>query len=538
MLTELRSRVFRQEVIAFHSGLNTIIGDPEAANSLGKSTLLMVIDFVMGGDAFLEHNVDVIQELGHHSYEFTLEFDRKYYFSRATNAAFVVDICDANYEVVRSITKSAYLDFLHEKYVEGLKNLTFRAAIGPYTRVWPKENVMMVKRPLHSASTQKTEVCVENLIKLFDEFEQISDVSKATAQKIDENSALKAAQANQIVPKINKAHYDANLQELERLNAEIVEIRSEMAKYAVNVKQLLDRDLLDLKYQKDQLLGTRFKVQQRLAVTKRNLGKQKKVSQSQFVELVKYFPDVDVDRLAQVEQFHSRVTLLLKDELKVAERSLETRLSSIDQQISQLDMQFSAKLSNHDNPSSLIDRVISLSNKYARLSDENTQFEKAKEILGDLGELKRKLTELKSAVVEGISEEINCELESIVHRVYGDDGKVPQFTLGESSYSYNVFDDTGTGKAFASLVIFDLAMLSLTDLPLVLHDLPLFKNVENRAVAGIVDEYTRHANKQCFVVLDEITKYGKKTAEIVESHSVIHLANRFQLYVKDWRRAG
>ena len=35
--------------IKFEKGLNTILGASRASNSIGKSTFLMVIDFVFGG---------------------------------------------------------------------------------------------------------------------------------------------------------------------------------------------------------------------------------------------------------------------------------------------------------------------------------------------------------------------------------------------------------------------------------------------------------------------------------------------------------
>ncbi|WP_348625134.1 hypothetical protein ABFT51_12925 [Paenibacillus peoriae] len=38
------------------------------ANSIGKSTLLMIIDFIFGGDSYIEHNDDVVSELGHHEF--------------------------------------------------------------------------------------------------------------------------------------------------------------------------------------------------------------------------------------------------------------------------------------------------------------------------------------------------------------------------------------------------------------------------------------------------------------------------------------
>ena len=35
--------------IVFHKGLNSILGSNTGSNSIGKSTFLMIIDFVFGG---------------------------------------------------------------------------------------------------------------------------------------------------------------------------------------------------------------------------------------------------------------------------------------------------------------------------------------------------------------------------------------------------------------------------------------------------------------------------------------------------------
>lgn len=66
MLREIRCEKFRTGVVTFHPGLNVVLGDENATNSIGKSTLLMLVDFVFGGSTLLEWNQDVVAELGHH----------------------------------------------------------------------------------------------------------------------------------------------------------------------------------------------------------------------------------------------------------------------------------------------------------------------------------------------------------------------------------------------------------------------------------------------------------------------------------------
>ena len=63
MLREIRCEKFRTRVVPFHPGLNVVLGDDNATNSIGKSTLLMLVDFVFGGSTLLEWNKDVVAEL-------------------------------------------------------------------------------------------------------------------------------------------------------------------------------------------------------------------------------------------------------------------------------------------------------------------------------------------------------------------------------------------------------------------------------------------------------------------------------------------
>jgi len=77
VLVEIRSDKFRKRSIQFQAGLNVVLGDDNATNSIGKSTLLMVIDFALGGDSLIEHNKDIVVELGHHDYFITFLFNKE-----------------------------------------------------------------------------------------------------------------------------------------------------------------------------------------------------------------------------------------------------------------------------------------------------------------------------------------------------------------------------------------------------------------------------------------------------------------------------
>ena len=56
MLKEIKCDKFIEPIIEFNNGLNSILGDDISTNSIGKSTFLMIIDFVCGGNTFINKN--------------------------------------------------------------------------------------------------------------------------------------------------------------------------------------------------------------------------------------------------------------------------------------------------------------------------------------------------------------------------------------------------------------------------------------------------------------------------------------------------
>ena len=74
MLKEIYCPLFKEgktlrSPILFHKGLNIILGSEQGkAGSIGKSTMLLIIDFVFGGNAYMKS--DAVQQLGEHTVYF------------------------------------------------------------------------------------------------------------------------------------------------------------------------------------------------------------------------------------------------------------------------------------------------------------------------------------------------------------------------------------------------------------------------------------------------------------------------------------
>ena len=147
MLKRIKCNLFTEPVITFHKGLNTVVGDDDAANSIGKSTTLMIIDFVFGGDDYIKKS-DAIQNLEPHEFFFSFEFSKEeLHFMRSTSEYKYVYKCTSNYETGDRISVDDYTALLKEKYEIALSDAKFRYIVGRYFRVYGREN-LNEKKPI------------------------------------------------------------------------------------------------------------------------------------------------------------------------------------------------------------------------------------------------------------------------------------------------------------------------------------------------------------------------------------------------------
>lgn len=72
--------------------------------------------------------------------------------------------------------------------------------------------------------------------------------------------------------------------------------------------------------------------------------------------------------------------------------------------------------------------------------------------------------------------------------------------------------------------------MKVSNLPMVIHDSLLFKNIWNQPIEGIFDQYSK-MTKQTFVAIDRINDFSNDTKEIVEKNAVIVLGDEGDNYL-------
>lgn len=142
---------------------------------------------------------------------------------------------------------------------------------------------------------------------------------------------------------------------------------------------------------------------------------------------------------------------------------------------------------------------------------------------------------LESVLVQ-IQQEINNEMAELTDSIYGKDFNAPMIQLKPSSYKLNSKDDTGAGTNWRALITFDLAVFHLTELPILIHDSHLFKNIGDEGVLGIIKVYSIEHNKQIFISLDKVQAYPKEVQQIVSDHQVIKITDKEPLFGFKWNK--
>ncbi|RDY22598.1 hypothetical protein CHF27_012535 [Romboutsia maritimum] len=536
MLIEIKSNIFRKEKIEFHKGLNIILGDDEASNSIGKSTALMVIDFAFGGNTYIKHHKDVVKNMGDHEILFCFNFDGDdYKFKRTTFDYENVIKCDNNYEEKCKIKLSEFNEFLQKKYRVKYENTTFRGLVSLYSRIWGKENYN-IKKPLDIVPKSKDKDMIISLIKLYNQYSKISGVDKTLKQYEDKKRTIDKGMKLNYIPKINKTKYTKNTTAIDLLNDEIISIKNNLGILCDNPIEMSNKELLELNKEKTIISNRKSKYISKLNLVQFNISKRKKISKGKFKDLIQIFPYVNLNRLEEIENFHSNIIKYLDEEVKEEEMKLNSNIDILNQRISEIDSKISNILKVNDAPKLIVDKIVDSTTKLNTLEKENKFFKLREEIKNNIDTEKSNLEIITSEVLSNIEISINNKIKSIYENLEIDVVNAPRIGLEINSYDFNVIDNTGTGYAYTSMIALDLAIFEITKLPFIIHDTMLFKNIENKTMENLIDIYHTYQDRQVFIAIDESNKYGSETKSLIKLDKVIELDKESTLFKKVWNR--
>lgn len=534
MLLEIFCDRFADKKITFKEGLNVVLGTDLGDNGIGKSSLLLIIDFILGGNTFIKFGASTIKELGHHEYDATFLFPKeKFYIKRQTDIPDNIHFCDESFKILQTIDIKDYREWLKRQYIPDLEDISFRDFISLFSRIWGKDNIKDPKQPLQNAIKEPLSKGVTRLIRLFNEYKNIRALEDEKEQKTTEKDAIRKLSDTPFLPTIGNKKYKENKFRIEALEGDVAQIRDELAKFATNIREIVNQKIFELKIEKDSLLNRKFELDTIIEVLRKNLAATKFIAYHELEKLKAIIPSIDITRLQKIEMFHQNISRNLSEEIKSFLQIRQAELTQVQERIQEIDGLIKDKLSSLESPNEIVDRIFNIATELQQKNEQNSIFEKTEQLKQNIKDLIEQIEKGKSKILGSIEFKINRYLSALTEKIYGKGYTPPHLSLSDEKYDYSIDGNTGTGISYYSLLAFDLAIFSLTSLPILIHDSPLFKNIENPIGTKFFEVYTTF-NKQSFIAVDEITKYGEDTNALLSKNAVITLSKAHYLFGYTW----
>ena len=552
MLYEIECEKFAKKVngqlvprgrIQLREGLNTMLGDKAAQNSIGKSTFLLVVDFCFGGDDYINPKICKAKEKLHsHTINFAFKFGNRIdYFCRSTKTPSEIGICDSDYKVLRTQTLKEFKDYLLEAYGITTPSISFREMVGRFLRIYGRENYAE-RYPLKYGDV-KPEASIETLEKMFNVFAFIEeyksvydDKSKRTKVRDD---ATKLGEMTNVAR--TKKEYNANEKEIERLKAELQKLMDrEDAELSQEETDNLDK-ASEIRGQLTVLKRRRSRLVSQLNAVKANMSGGLVPVEEDLSELSEFFPDVDVQKLSQIEHFHDKMQRILSQEMGDEIAQLQILIDAVSAEMARL-QEAQRKLGVPVTVSKkFMDQVVDIQRKIDILTAKNKAYDKTAKLKTEKKDAKIQLEDVRETQLQVVETSINQEMTRLNDYIYGGERYAPTIKFGNSrsgkpTYDFWTEDDTGAGTNFKGLIIFDLALLRLTELPVIAHDSNIFKNIADLPIDKIMELYNQ-SKKQIFIAFDKEDTFYDVTRDIVHSTTIIELhENGGELFGWSWAK--
>lgn len=536
MLVEIVCEKFKQKRIIFKEGLNVILGDDNATNSIGKSSFLLVIDFVFGGNTY-NTTTDIISHVGNHTVCFCFSFNsKKYYFKRDTAEAATIHVCDNEYNITKDITTGEFQEFLKDSYNINIEELSWRQLVGLYMRIYGKPNLKETE-PLFNKGTQQSKD-VQNLLKTFDKFEECSSQFKIKEEASNKFSAFQKAQSYKIIDPIK------NKTEIKQLDRKLIELQSQsdnlMSELETNTIDLTSEQLqaiADLKSQLNNIQITKSKRIVRLNKLKKDVSNIVDEFNVDKANILRFFPNINIREIEKINIFHKQLTTILSSEIK---DEIEKGIKQY-QELESVEKELLEKIK--DVIKTTEPQKLSL-NRFVQLQNEINSLIRGKDVYNlrnKYKEEKANATKLYEEILQDSLTEVQQLLNNEINRrnddVFNGTVKSPLITLRPKSYKYSCSDDNGTGSNYKNLILFDLSVLSLTCLPTLIHDTVLFKNIAVDVLEKLILQYNSFASKQIFISFDNLSNFSERTSEVLRDGKVLELTpGGNELYGFSWNK--
>ncbi len=267
-----------------------------------------------------------------------------------------------------------------------------------------------------------------------------------------------------------------------------------------------------------------------------NISGSRIISKDDLSMLKKFFPEIEIKRLEEIQNFHKEISAVLKEEIKEEISSVQNVIQLLEGNKAQVEQKVK-EISEMSNLSQVIlFKFAELQKKIEILSNQNKYYDELQVLSKEKKDADSRKQMMRMQQLSQLQNWINIKLQQLNDEIYHATKRPPIIMFDNKQYKFETIDDTGTGTCYRGMVLFDLAVLQDTCLPILVHDSVLLKQIEDVAIEKILDMY-KDSKKQIFISLDKATSYSKKSQQILFDKKVLCLGpNGRELFGQSWSR--
>lgn len=541
MLIEMKSSAFKKQgeerpPIHFKEGLNVVLGKEDGAMSIGKSSSLLAIDFVFGGDTYIKS--DGVKKEGHHTIFFTFEFDgEKFFFARKTSDSNTIFICDKNYELTGAqYTKDEYTTWLKDKYHLDFVGLSFRIALSSFFRIYGKKNTDELN-PLQGIPGQNMDKSISSIVTLFDRFKDIEEFKANVTEHKRKLDAYKEARRYQFISDLvgGQKKYEENLAIIHDLELQLATLMEEVEKGHSEEEIELNKKKAALMNEKLTIENAIHTKEMKLRLVSMSLEYGLYPTEADMTALQEFFPEVNLRKLYEVERYHQKLAKILDAQFADEKTAIEGEISALQQHLGGINAQIKQLGFVGNISREFLDRHSALKSEINALKNQNQAFLTQNELQAAKANADAILKRSIEDILLEIEETLNSKMKEFNDSLFTTKKKPPHVHFNAyNSYKFETPDNTGTGSNYKGMIVYDLAVLFTTALPALAHDSLLFKNLGKDVEDGIIRIYNS-TKKQIFIAYDKQGDCRPETQKILENNCVLRLStNNCELYGRSW----
>ncbi|MGQ4533411.1 DUF2326 domain-containing protein [Dermabacteraceae bacterium P13138] len=545
MLIEVDCDAFKKNrptPIRFEPGLNIVLGltkNDNNPNSIGKSTMLMILDFVFGGTDYLRLSKDALDEVGPHEFRFAFKFgDTIRRFTRSTDNSNTVRALDPHTDQWYEMPLEEFNALLARQYGIAELGITWRTAVSGSSRIWQRKNYE-TNLPLSTFRSDTHKQGILRLLGLFDKYIPLQEALQIEAESRNALEGAKAATKHyDLVVAKDAKEVEANLARIEALEAERDLLRvasSEGQESQLSAQEAAQ--LAEIRRAKTGLLRRRTRLMNQLrALESGNTLSEEYKGRTRFDGLAEFFPEADLAHIKEIESFHRNIKKLLTKQIKETSEEIHEQVKALNAELACLDEKQTSITTAPTPGIKALDAYHAIQSEIGRLIAANRHYQTREKFQAELKQAEQHLKEDSASLLASVQKTMNTEMAKIDGFLTNEKRTAPELTLKEiDKYGFQIVNDSGTGSGYRGLITFDIALLENSALPVIIHDSFMITNIEKATVERILQRYASITNKQVFISIDEIDRYHDDIQQLITEHTRIELGEGEEaLFGREW----